>query len=129
MDKKEILNSLREMFDKDVVKESDYIIESKQIDKNNYLTLITKDKEAFIIPNPDYEAFINLLKCHNTKDLNYVVKKLNDNKVKIFAEFSEAEREKLLNEMRDLYSRLSNSNTKNFPFVELMIIDWLNKLF
>ncbi len=130
MDKNEILNSLKEMFDNDSKNnEMDYTIESRQIDKNNYLTLVTKDKEDFIVTDPDYEAFINLLKYHNTKNLNYTAAKLNENKVKIFTEFSAEEREKLLNSMKDCYTRLSNSNTKNLPFVELMIVDWVNKLF
>lgn len=130
MDKWDIVNSLKEMFDKEQKNtESDYVIESKQIDQNKYLTLIKKDKDEFIITDPDYEAFINLLKYHNTKNLNYVAAKLNDNKAKIFNEFSKEEREKLMNTIKDFYTRLSNSNVRNLPFVELLIVDWVDKLF
>lgn len=130
MDKKDILNSLKEMFENDTKKtETDYIIESNQIDNNKFLTLIKKDREEDVITDPEYDAFINLLKYHNTKNLNHVAAKLNDNKVKIFNEFSEEEREKLLNTIKDFFSRLSNSNDRNLPFVELMIVDWVNQIF
>ena len=129
MDKREILLTLQNMFDDDKEKnEPDFTIESKQIDKNNYLTLITRDNEDFIFIDPDYEAFITLLKYHNTKELNYVVKKFNDNKVKIFTEYSDEQRKKLLEDMKDLRSRLSNSNQRNMAFVEMMIVDWVNNI-
>jgi|GEM_PF-1139779 len=129
MDKREILLTLQNMFDDEKEKnEPDFTIESKQIDKNNYLTLITRDNEDFIFIDPDYEAFITLLKYHNTKELNYVVKKFNDNKVKIFTEYSDEQRKKLLEDMKDLRSRLSNSNQRNMAFVEMMIVDWVNNI-
>lgn len=129
MDKREILLTLQNMFDDEKEKnEPDFTIESKQIDKNNYLTLITRDNEDFIFIDPDYEAFITLLKYHNTKELNYVVKKFNDNKVKIFTEYSDEQRKKLLEDMKDLRSRLSNSNQRNIAFVEMMIVDWVNNI-
>lgn len=128
MDKREVLSSLQEMFNKEN-NVSDYIIESKQIDDCDYLTLITKDKEDFVATHPDYDAFINLLKYYNTKESNYAASKLNDNKVKIFTEYSAEEQDKLINEMKDLYSRLASSNQRNIAFVEMMIVDWINKRF
>ncbi|HCL03850.1 MAG TPA: hypothetical protein DHW61_15830 [Lachnoclostridium phytofermentans] len=128
MDKRDILLTLQNMFEDKEKDEPDFTIESKQIDKNNYLTLITRDNEDFIGIDPDYEAFIALLKYHNTKELNYIVKKFNDNKVKIFTEYSDEQRKKLLEEMKDLQSRLSNSNQRNIVFVEMMIVDWANKI-
>ena len=76
----------------------------------------------------DYDAFIGLLKHRNTKDLNYIVSKFEDNKVKIFTEYSVDERKKLLQEMRELYLKLINANQRNVAFVELMIVDWANNI-
>lgn len=127
MDRREILLSLQSMLNNDKVEKPDFIIESKQIDEKECLTLITKDKEDFITTEPDYEAFINLLKYHNTRELNHIVSKFNNNKVKIFTEFSDEKREKLLKDMRDLHNRLLTSTPRNIAFVEMMIIDWVNK--
>lgn len=127
MDKREILLSLQDMFSTEKENEPDYTIESKQIDERHYLSLVAKDKEDFIVTDPDYDAFINLLKYYNTQELNYVVNKFNNNKVKIFTEYSEEKRMKLIADMRDLHNRLLNSNTRNIAFVEMMIVDWVNK--
>lgn len=127
MDKREILLSLQSMLNNEPAEDSDYIIESKQIDNQNYLTLIAKEKEPFITTDPDYETFINLLKCYNRKELNYIVNKLNENKVKIFTEFDDEKRRKLLNDMKDLHNRLLTSTPRNIAFVEMMIVDWANK--
>jgi hypothetical protein len=127
MDKREVLLSLQSMLNNDKVEDSDYIIESNQIDDTKCLTLITKENENFITTEPDYEAFINLLKYHNTKELNYVVNKFNDNKVKIFTEYSDEQREKFLKDIRDLHNRLLTSNSRNMAFIEMMITDWVDK--
>lgn len=127
MDKREVLLSLQSMLNDDTVDDSDYIIESKQIDDKKCLTLITKENENFITADPDYDAFINLLKYHNTKELNYIVNKFNDNKVKIFTEYSDERRGKFLKDIRDLHNRLLTSNPRNMAFIEMMITDWVNK--
>lgn len=127
MDKREILLSLQNMLNSEPAEESDYIIESKQIDNQNYLTLIAKEKEPFIVTDPDYDTFINLLKCYHRKDLNYVINKFNDNKVKIFTEYDDEKRKKLLNDIKDLHNRLLTSTPRNIAFVEMMIVDWVNK--
>lgn len=126
MDKREILLSLQSMLNNDTKEDPDYIIESKQIDDQNYLTLITIDKEPFITTDPDYDTFINLLKYYNRKDLNLVVSKLNDHKVEIFTEYSDEKRKKLLYDMRDLHNRLLASTPRNIAFIEMMIVDWVN---
>ena len=128
MDKREILLSLKEMFNNDEKEKPRYTVESKQIDKTNYLSLVANGKEELLITDPDYDAFIGLLKHRNTKDLNYIVSKFEDNKVKIFTEYSVDERKKLLQEMRELYLKLINANQRNVAFVELMIVDWANNI-
>lgn len=132
MDKREILLSLQEMINKEKTEEKEeprYTVESRQIDANNYLTLIAREKEESIITHPDYETFISLLKHHNTKEMNYVINKFNDNKAKIFKEYPDDEREKLLQDMRDLHYKLLNANQRNVAFVEIMIVDWVNQIF
>lgn len=127
MDKRDLIMSLADSFN-DSKDEQSFTIESKQIEKNNYLTLIADNRE-FVQTHPDYEVFINLLKYYNTKDLNYVLMKLNNNKKKIFVEFSDKEKNSFLNDVRDLYLKLKASNTRNIVFVESIIVDWVNKLF
>ena len=129
MDKREVLLSLQSMLNNEEKTDSDYIIESKQIDDSNCLTLIAKekDKESFITTDPDYETFVNLLKYQNTKELNHIVNRFNNNKVKIFTEYSDEKREKFLKDIRDLHTRLLTSNSRNMAFVEMMIKDWVDK--
>ncbi len=127
MDKSEVLKSLAKMFEK--TEESNYVIEEQQIDKNTYLTLIAKNEEDFITTHPDFEMFVNILQYHNTKNLNFVASKLKDNKRKIFMEFTDDEKEKFLVEIRDLHNRLVRANQKNLAFIELMVVDWIEKLF
>lgn len=129
MDKIDILRSLKDMFDNDAEKEQNYSIETKQIDKANYLSLVANDRRTFIQTHPDYETFLNLLKFHNTKATNYVAIKLNENKTKLFVEFADTEKEKFLDDTRDLYRRLINSNSKNVVIIEDMIVEWVDNLF
>ena len=127
MDKRDVLLTLQSMLNNDTVEDSDYIIESKQIDDKKCLTLITKENENYITTEPDYEAFINLLKFHNTKELNHIVNRFNNNKVKIFTEYSDEQKDKFLKDIRDLHNRLLTSNSRNMAFIEMMITDWANK--
>lgn len=126
MDKTEIIRSLEKMFNE--TEESDYVIEEKQIDKNKYLSLVARNKEEEIKTHPDYDTFINLLQYNNSKELKYIVKRLNDNKRKFFVEFTDSEREKFLNDVRDFHKRLLGANSKSLPLLELMIVDWANEL-
>jgi hypothetical protein len=48
--------------------------------------------------------------------LNYVAKKLNDN------------RRKFLADARDLYKRLVGATKINLAFIELLVVDWADKL-
>lgn len=126
MDKSEVLKSLAKMFDNK--EESNYIIEEQQIDNNTYRTLIAKEDEDFITTDPDFEALVSILQFHNTKNLNFVANKLKDNKRKFFVEYTKEEKEKFLVEVRDLHKRLIGANVKNLGFIEMMVVDWSNKL-
>lgn len=131
MDKEEIIKSLAKMFNEDNEDdEKEYIAEEKQVGQNTYLTLDIKDiKDNVIIKtHPDYDALISFLKYYNKKTLNYVIMKLNENKRKFFIEFSDSEREKFLNDVRDFYERFIGANPKILPFLESMILEWLNDL-
>lgn len=128
MDKIDILKSLKDMFDNDSEKEQKYSIETKQIDKANYLSLVANDRGTFIQTHPDYETFLNLLRFHNTKASKYVANKLNENKIKFFAEYTDTEKDKFLDDTRDLYRRLVNSNSKNIVIIEDMIVEWVDNL-
>lgn len=37
-------------------------------------------------------------------------------------------KEVFLTEVRDLYKRLVGANSKNLAFIELMVVDWVDKL-
>lgn len=126
MDKSELIKSLAKMFDD--TEESDYIIEEKQIDHNTYLSLVAKEKNEVIQTHPDFESLISILRYYNTKTLNYIVVKLNENKRKFFVEFSDSEREKFLNDVRDFYKRLVDANSKSLPLLESMIVEWVDGL-
>lgn len=126
MDKSELIKSLAKMFDD--TEESDYIIEEKQIDHNTYLSLVAKEKNEVIQTHPDFESLISILRYYNTKTLNYIVVKLNENKRKFFVEFSDSEREKFLNDVRDFYKRLVGANSKSLPLLESMIVEWVDGL-
>lgn len=126
MDKSELIKSLAKMFDEK--EESDYIIEEKQLDQRTYLSLVAKDRPENIPTHPDYELLINILQYYNTKTLNYVVMKLNENKRKFFIEYSEKEKEKFLDDVRDFYKRFIGSNSKSLPFLESMIAEWVDNL-
>ncbi len=128
MDKSEILKSLTNLFNEQQKDEDSYIITSNSIDKNNYLTLITKSNEDSFITDPDYDAFVNILKYYNTRDLKYAANKLELCKVKVLKEFSDAERTKFMSEMKDLHNRLIGANTQTLPFLEVLIKDWVNEL-
>ncbi len=128
MDKSEILRSLNDLFNKESNDDASYVITSNTIDKNNYLTLIAKDKDAFSITDPDYDAFINILKYYNTKDLKYAASKLENCKVKVLKDLPEAERLQFMSEMKDLHSRLLGANDQTISFIEVLIKDWVNKL-
>lgn len=108
MDRTEVIRSLARMFEEP--EENDYVIEEKQIDKKRYLALVTKDRDDLIQTHPDYEALIAIMQHYNTKNLNYAVKKLNDNKRKFFVEYTDSEREKFLDETRDFCKRLIGTN-------------------
>lgn len=126
MDKSEVLKSLAKMFDK--TEESNYVIEEQQIDKSTYLTLIAKDDEEFITTHPDFDALISILQFYSTKNLNFAANKLKENKKKFFIEFTNVEKDKFLVEVRDLHKRLVGANQKNLAFIELMVVDWIDKL-
>ncbi len=126
MDKADVIKSLAKMFDEK--EEKDYVIEKKQIDQNTYLSLIAKDKEENIPTHPDYETLISILQFHNSRTLNYVVKKLNDNKRKFFVEFSDSEKERFLSDVRDFYKRLVGANVKSLPLLESMIVEWVDDI-
>lgn len=126
MDKTELIKSLAKMFDE--TEESEYVIEEKQIDHHTYLSLIAKDQDESIPTHPDYESLISILRYYNSKTLNYIVQRLNENKRKFFIEFSVDEREKFLNEVRDYYKRLVGANSKSLPLLESMIVDWVDDL-
>jgi len=127
MDKSELIKSLANMFN-DEKEEKDYIIEEKQLDKTTYLSLVKKYNDNNMQTHPDYEALISILKYYNTKTLNYVVMRLNENKRKFFVEYSDSEKEKFLNDVRDLYERFIGANSKALPFLESMILEWMNNL-
>jgi len=126
MDKTELIMALAKMFNE--TEEREYIIEEKQLDKNTYLSLVAKDKDENIQTHPDYDALIGILKYYNSKTLNYVIMRLNENKRKFFIEFNDNEKEKFLNDVRDLYKRFVGANTKSLPFLESMITEWLDNM-
>ncbi|HWT27010.1 MAG TPA: hypothetical protein VN131_03655 [Mobilitalea sp.] len=128
MDKSEILKSLSDMFAEKQDDDSDYVIESKTIEKNNYLTLIAKEKEDSYITDPDFEAFVNLLKYYNTKELNYAASKMQNNKVKILKELPDEERAKVLKEMRELHNKLLGSRPQTMSLVESLIKDFIDTI-
>ena len=127
MDKSEILRSLNDMFNEKPDDEASYTIASNTIDKNDYLTLITKENEDSLLTDPDYDAFINIMKYYNTKDLRYAAIKLEQIKGKVLKEFSDADRIKFRSEMKDLHSRLLGANNQTLPFLEVLIKDWVNE--
>lgn len=127
MEKNEVLMKLRDLYSEND-KESDYVIESKTIDKNQYLTLITKEKNEFEATNPDYENFINLLKYQNTSDCIYSAKKLQDNKNKILVELPEDQRAKFFHDMKEFQNKLLSANSRNLPFIISIINDWVNDM-
>ncbi len=126
MDKADVIKSLAKMFSEP--EESEYIIEEKQIDNSTYLSLVAKDKEEYIETHPDYESFISILQYYNSRTLNYVVVRLNENKKKFFVEFTDSEREKFLNDVRDFYKRLVGANSKSIPLLESMVVEWVDAL-
>lgn len=126
MDKTEVIKSLAKMFDEK--EESDYFFEEKQIDQNTYLSLIAKNKDDDIPTHPDYESLIGVLQYYNTRTLNYVAKRLKENKRKFFIEFTDSEREKFLNDVRDFHKRLLGANAKSVPLLESMIVDWVDDI-
>lgn len=126
MDKADIIKSLAQMFNE--TEESDYVIEEKQLDQNTYLSLVAKNKEENIETHPDYESLISILQYYNTRTLNYTVKRLNESKRKFFIEYTDSEREKFLNDVRDYYKRLVRANSKSLPLLESMIVEWVDDL-
>jgi Mg/Co/Ni transporter MgtE len=126
MDKEEVIKSLAKMFQE--TEESDYVIEEKQIDRNTYLSLVARNREEQIQTHPDYDAFVSILQYCNSKTLNYVVKRLNDNKRKFFVEYTDAEKEKFLNNVRDYYKRVVGANAKSLTLLESMIVEWVDDL-
>ena len=126
MDKTELIMSLAKLIND--TEKSDYIIEEKQLDKNTYLSLVAKDKDENIQTHPDFEVLISILKYYNSKTLNYVIMRLNENKRKFFIEFNDNEKEKFLSDVRDLYEKFIGANTKYLPFLETIITDWLDNL-
>jgi len=127
MDRSELVKSLAGLFEGPDDERSS-TIEIRQIEKANYKTLIVKERK-FIQTNQDYESFINILKCYNTRNLNFIASKLEKNKETFFVEFTDEARTNFLNDIKDLYRRLKNCNSKNIMFVEHMIVEWSNKLF
>lgn len=126
MDRTEVIRSLARMFEEP--EENDYVIEEKQIDKKRYLALVTKDRDDLIQTHPDYEALIAIMQHYNTKNLNYAVKKLNDNKRKFFVEYTDSEREKFLDETRYFCKRLIGTNAMALPLLESVIVEWVDNL-
>lgn len=125
MEKRELLSKLKDAFAEKEKTESDYVIESKAIDNNNYLTLIAKNKTDAEINNPDFENFINLLKYQSTNDCVYMAQKLQDNKNKILLEQSEEKRKKLLADIKEFHNRLLTVNQRTLPLLISMISEWM----
>ena len=126
MDKAEVLKSLAKLFNE--TEGNDKVTEEKSVDQSTFLERSVNIQEEFIHTHPDYDSLISILKYYNTRSLNYVVKKLDENKRKFFIEFSDSEKEKFLNEARDFYKRLVGVNSKSLPLLESMIVDWVDDL-
>lgn len=125
MEKNDLLNKLKDAFSEKENVESDYVIESKSIDNNNYLTLIAKNRNEEEINNPDFENFANLLKYQGTNDCVYMAKKLQDNKLRILLELPEDRRIKILTDMKEFHNRLLTANARTLPLLTSMIKEWI----
>lgn len=64
----------------------------------------------------DFEKFINTLRKYENRDFIYNINRLQKNKTKILEEVPEEYKERIIEEINDLYIRLLSANSKTLSF-------------